>query len=200
MLIKGDKNMKLKNILTIALLFVVSIVLIGCGEPPKDPTKYQVEYYMTNNGNWDGTTNEYIEEGKLAPALTIAEIATEDDFSDILDDMKYQYETVEWYADEAHTIAFDFTQPITAKVRVYGKLIEKTEYTITYYVGDRLHHTQTVANGEDLVYDGSVPEEAAGRDVFWYYYTPMHNDYTQFLYHGDPATRDWVVYAEFSTR
>ncbi len=184
--------MKIRTLLfMITALLLTGFYFISCGNfgnEPEDPVTHQVEYYMTNDGSWAGTSNKYIEENTLAPKQTIADIST----SNILEDFQYIYQSVEWFADENHTTPFDFTQEIVEPITIYGKLKEKDTYTIQFYVGDEPFATTEVTNGEAPIYPDPLPSTEPGFEVFWSY---EKDEWFQFL--SNKVTRDLVLYAFF---
>ncbi len=181
--------MKIKNItLLFATIFVISTVS-ACSMEPNQTETHQVTYYMTNEGNWAGTTYEYIEEGTSAPDLSINDVS-----KGTLENFNKRYADVNWYQEDTHQTPFDFTQTINQDTKIYGLLEEKSFYTFDFYVDEQLFETIEIANGEQVRYPNPEPAAEPGTRLFW---STKKDDFDQYLNASNKAYIDTVLYAFF---
>ena len=97
-----------------------------------------------------------------------------------------------WYSDEACTVAFDFTAPITTETSIYAKWVR--QYSITIYGDDG--ETVWVSEKVDVNtdYTPALPAEfASGKNIVGYFLeSTFENEWTE----GSPITEDLVIYVK----
>ena len=97
-----------------------------------------------------------------------------------------------WYSDEACTVAFDFTAPVTTETSIYAKWVRQYSVTIYGDDGETVWVSEKVDVNTD--YTPTLPAEfASGKNIVGYFLeSTFENEWTE----GSPITEDLVIYVK----